>query len=145
MFSSHTGYTVTIKCSFPQVWTWGEPWGDFSMNVNRNPRKVDGAKNIAKIACGAFHNLALSWSVPRGIGFTPYNLRHINPRLYTLYPTPYTPVPRGTQNAPVNAHRLESDGTHGGRQRHITLGVSARSIAVLPAVEDGMLSIQNAQ
>ena len=44
-----------------QVWTWGEPWGDFSMNVNRHPRPVPGATNIAKIACGAFHNLAFSW------------------------------------------------------------------------------------
>lgn len=43
-----------------QVWTWGEPWGDFSMQVDRTPRKVPGAANIAKIACGAFHNLALS-------------------------------------------------------------------------------------
>ena len=46
-----------------QVWTWGEPWGDFSMNVNRHPRPVPGATNIAKIACGAFHNLAFSWYV----------------------------------------------------------------------------------
>ena len=44
-----------------QVWTWGEPWGDFSMDVNRKPRLVKGATNIAKIACGAFHNLALDW------------------------------------------------------------------------------------
>ena len=52
---------LTIKCDALQIWTWGEPWGDFSMTVNRKPRPVDGAKNIAKIACGAFHNLALSW------------------------------------------------------------------------------------
>mmetsp|Transcript_5358 Transcript_5358/g.15331 ORF Transcript_5358/g.15331 Transcript_5358/m.15331 type:complete len:664 (+) Transcript_5358:598-2589(+) len=44
-----------------EVWTWGEPWGDFSMEVNRSPRKVEGATDIAKIACGAFHNLLLSW------------------------------------------------------------------------------------
>lgn len=43
------------------MWTWGEPWGDFSMEVNRSPRKVEGATDIAKIACGAFHNLLLSW------------------------------------------------------------------------------------
>lgn len=44
-----------------EVWTWGEPWGDFSMQVNRKARKVEGASDIAKIACGAFHNLLLSW------------------------------------------------------------------------------------
>ena len=41
------------------MWTWGEPWGDFSMQVDRTPRKVPGAVNVAKIVCGAFHNLAL--------------------------------------------------------------------------------------
>ncbi len=46
------------------MWTWGEPWGDFSMDVNRSPRKVEGATGIAKIACGAFHNLLLSWCAP---------------------------------------------------------------------------------
>eukprot|EP00884_Botryococcus_braunii_P004691 jgi/Botrbrau1/14222/Bobra.0254s0011.1 len=43
------------------VWTWGEPWGDFSMKVKREPRQVIGAHHVAKIACGAFHNLALTW------------------------------------------------------------------------------------
>ena len=43
-----------------EIWTWGEPWGDFSMQVDRQPRKVEGTGNIAKIACGAFHNLALT-------------------------------------------------------------------------------------
>jgi hypothetical protein len=43
-----------------QVWTWGEPWGDFSMKVDRAPRRVEGAVDIVKIACGAFHNLALN-------------------------------------------------------------------------------------
>ncbi|KAK9838506.1 hypothetical protein WJX81_003780 [Elliptochloris bilobata] len=43
-----------------EVWTWGEPWGDFSMQVDRTPRKVPGAVNVAKIVCGAFHNLALN-------------------------------------------------------------------------------------
>ena len=42
------------------MWTWGEPWGDFSMQVDRTPRRVPGAVNIAKIVCGAFHNLALN-------------------------------------------------------------------------------------
>ena len=43
-----------------QVWTWGEPWGDFSMKVDRSPKSVAGATNIVKIACGAFHNLCLN-------------------------------------------------------------------------------------
>ena len=46
-----------------QTWTWGEPWGEFSMKVDRSPRLVEGAHDIAKIACGAFHNLLLSRSV----------------------------------------------------------------------------------
>ena len=49
-----------ILRSCAQVHTWGEPWGDFSMLVDRKPRLVAGACNIAKIACGAFHNLALT-------------------------------------------------------------------------------------
>ena len=40
---------------------WGEPWGDFSMQLDRSPRHVAGATNIAKISCGAFHTLALTW------------------------------------------------------------------------------------
>ena len=50
--------------AFPvvQTWTWGEPWGEFSMKVDRSPRLVEGARDIAKIACGAFHNLLLSRS-----------------------------------------------------------------------------------
>ncbi len=43
-----------------QVWTWGEPWGEFAMKIDRHPRPVEGAKEIAKISCGAFHNLALN-------------------------------------------------------------------------------------
>eukprot|EP00798_Chlamydomonas_sp_ICE-L_P002659 gene2659-17125_t len=35
------------------VWTWGEPWGDFSMTV-------EGVSDIAAIAVGAFHNMALT-------------------------------------------------------------------------------------
>ena len=47
-----------------QVWTWGEPWGDFSMKVDRSPRRVEGATDIVKLACGAFHNLALNACAP---------------------------------------------------------------------------------
>ena len=47
-----------------QVWTWGEPWGDFSMHVDRAPKRVEGAAGIVKIACGAFHNLALNACAP---------------------------------------------------------------------------------
>lgn len=43
------------------VWQWGEPWGDFSITVNRSPRKLD-VSNIVSIASGAFHNLALNSS-----------------------------------------------------------------------------------
>lgn len=43
-----------------QVWTWGEPWGEFSMELDRSPREVPDAVDVAKIACGAFHNLALT-------------------------------------------------------------------------------------
>lgn len=47
-------------CFMLQVWTWGEPWGDFSMKVDRSPKSVAGATDIVKIACGAFHNLCLN-------------------------------------------------------------------------------------
>lgn len=53
------GMHSCVLTSDGEIWTWGEPWGDFSMKLDRKPRKVVGAENIAKIACGAFHNLAL--------------------------------------------------------------------------------------
>lgn len=47
------------------IWMWGEPWGDFSMTVNREPRRLDISSKtkdtiVVKVACGAFHNLALT-------------------------------------------------------------------------------------
>ncbi|MEW5298972.1 MAG: hypothetical protein WDW36_002037 [Sanguina aurantia] len=45
-----------------EVWTWGEPWGDFAMKVARHPRQVTAAVDVAAIACGAFHNMALTRS-----------------------------------------------------------------------------------
>ena len=56
-----------------QIWMWGEPWGDFSMTVNREPRLLEisgpgglsqhrDATFVVKVACGAFHNLALTAS-----------------------------------------------------------------------------------
>ncbi len=74
-----------------QVWMWGEPWGDFSMQVDRAPRKVPGAAGIAKIACGAFHNLALTrcpaaLSPPRsGACLLPHVVR-VGPTLNPLDP-----------------------------------------------------------
>ena len=44
-----------------QVWQWGEPWGDFSMEVNRAPRCLE-VSGVVSIASGAFHNLALDGS-----------------------------------------------------------------------------------
>jgi alpha-tubulin suppressor-like RCC1 family protein len=43
------------------VWQWGEPWGDFSIEVNRSPRKLN-VSSVLSIASGAFHNLALNSS-----------------------------------------------------------------------------------
>lgn len=31
------------------VWTWGEPWGDFSLSQEKTPRKVEGAADIAQV------------------------------------------------------------------------------------------------
>ncbi|KAL4527306.1 hypothetical protein Ndes2526B_g08991 [Nannochloris sp. 'desiccata'] len=50
------------------LWTWGEPWGSFSMTIDRRPHRVEveGPEEIVDrggfvaIACGAFHNLALT-------------------------------------------------------------------------------------
>ena len=39
---------------------WGEPWGDFSMTIDRRPQRIDTTGDFIKIACGAFHNLALN-------------------------------------------------------------------------------------
>ena len=69
-----------------ELWTWGEPWGEFGMLVERHPRPVEGACDIAAIACGAFHNMALSrvgevftWGTndygQLGIGSTTYQTR----------------------------------------------------------------------
>lgn len=43
-----------------QIWRWGEPWGDFSMTIDRTPRRIDTTGDFVGIACGAFHNLALN-------------------------------------------------------------------------------------
>ena len=43
-----------------EVMMWGERWGDFSLVVQRCPKYVSGVNNIARIAAGAFHNLALT-------------------------------------------------------------------------------------
>ena len=43
-----------------EVWTWGEPWGDFSLQLSREPKRVEGASGIAAVACGAFHSMALT-------------------------------------------------------------------------------------
>jgi hypothetical protein len=43
------------------LWMWGEPWGDFSMTIDRSPRRIGAtAARFVRVACGAFHNLALS-------------------------------------------------------------------------------------
>lgn len=43
-----------------EVLMWGERWGDFSLVVQRSPQKLPGVRNIARVAAGAFHNLALT-------------------------------------------------------------------------------------
>eukprot|EP00890_Picochlorum_soloecismus_P003284 jgi/Picsp_1/3957/NSC_01469-R1_ran gtpase binding len=45
-----------------QIWTWGEQWGDFSMTINRNPRRIDESGDFVRVVCGAFHNIALTCS-----------------------------------------------------------------------------------
>ncbi len=53
------------------IWQWGEPWGEFEMTVHREPRRLEvgvghgadrGNATVIKVACGAFHNLALTSS-----------------------------------------------------------------------------------
>ena len=39
---------------------WGEPWGSFSMTLDRTPHRVDTTADFVDVACGAFHNLALN-------------------------------------------------------------------------------------
>ena len=66
-----------------QVWTWGEPWGEFSMQLDRSPRSVPDATDVAKIACGAFHNLALT----RCESSTSF-LQNISPEAWQLLQNP---------------------------------------------------------
>ncbi|WIA13861.1 hypothetical protein OEZ85_002434 [Tetradesmus obliquus] len=54
------GMNSVVLTEGGEVWTWGEPWGEFALELQRAPRKVPGAVNIAAIACGAFHNMALA-------------------------------------------------------------------------------------
>ena len=50
----------THCCHAPQIWQWGEPWGDFSMTIDRTPHRIDATGDFVGISCGAFHNLALN-------------------------------------------------------------------------------------
>ena len=47
-----------------EIWVWGEPWGDYSLEATNAPRRVDldarDVGSVKKIACGSFHNLALT-------------------------------------------------------------------------------------
>lgn len=43
-----------------QIWCFGEPWGDFSMHLDRRPRRIDASEWFVDVSCGAFHNLALN-------------------------------------------------------------------------------------
>ena len=45
------------------LFMWGEPWGDFSVTLDRSPRRIDATGGFVSIACGAFHNLALNAQV----------------------------------------------------------------------------------
>jgi hypothetical protein len=45
------------------IFQWGEPWGDFSITLDRSPRRVDapgGGGPFVRLAAGAFHSLALT-------------------------------------------------------------------------------------
>ena len=42
-----------------EVWQWGEPWGDFSMEINRSPKRLR-ISDVESVTSGAFHNLALT-------------------------------------------------------------------------------------
>lgn len=66
-----------------QLWMWGEPWGDFSLSVDRSPRRIDNNHQFVRIVSGAFHHLAVdrhgrvfSWGIndfgQLGIGTTNY-------------------------------------------------------------------------
>jgi alpha-tubulin suppressor-like RCC1 family protein len=34
------GMNSVVLTAGGEVWTWGEPWGDFAMELQRTPRKV---------------------------------------------------------------------------------------------------------
>lgn len=45
-----------------EIWQWGEPWGEFEMTVHREPRRLELREAVVRVACGSFHNLALTAS-----------------------------------------------------------------------------------
>ena len=36
-----------------QIWVWGEPWGDFSMQINRAPRRIDTSGECRRCSSAA--------------------------------------------------------------------------------------------
>jgi hypothetical protein len=51
-----------------EIYMWGEPWGDFSVTIDRRPRRMDTTGDFVAIAAGAFHNLALNAQVVAAAG-----------------------------------------------------------------------------
>jgi hypothetical protein len=66
LFTITHPYLAMMQClSMPaflplQIYMWGEAWGDFSMQIDRAPRRADATGDFVDISCGAFHNLALN-------------------------------------------------------------------------------------
>lgn len=54
------GMSSLVLTEDGQLWQWGEPWGDFSMVIDRKPRRIDSTGDFIRVACGAFHNLAIN-------------------------------------------------------------------------------------
>ena len=87
------------------VWAWGERWGDFSVRVDRAPRPLPLPSPVAKVACGAFHTLALL----DGGGVVAWGINDFG-QLGSGDTTP-TPTPAPVQGLPPAAD-VEAGGWH---------------------------------
>lgn len=43
------GMNSVVLTESGEVWTWGEPWGDFALNVSRTPKKVRGTVMMTEV------------------------------------------------------------------------------------------------
>lgn len=54
------GMSSMVLTTSGDVWTWGEPWGDFTLDISRTPRKVRAGRGLCQEpGCGVVHKLCM--------------------------------------------------------------------------------------